>query len=287
MAGLSPRRLPKAERLALDRHSLAQRWGLGDATPSLPLLDADRDGLREHLRLGWLLTCPEARALIPAHDAAAGRPWANARLRVALAPRVKALEALGMPRLLERFAGGEVIAATDPALLALHATATAGRAVLSVLGVSPGKLPSGTLRNLLRAVGWELTQVGRFMARQDERGAYLYSAAPLSLPEGVGWEALTAIFLRELHPLSPAAQSVWDAFNEDEAGIFVDYGEKLAAALRAAVDQVLPEQLEPSVGDSEPWPRDYQLMSDSKWEQRQHTRAELLAIADELEGRQP
>ena len=34
--------------------------------------------------------------------------------------------------------------------------------------------------------------------------------------------------------LSPAAQSVWDAFNEDEAGVFVDYGDKLAAALRAA-----------------------------------------------------
>lgn len=34
-------------------------------------------------------------------------------------------------------------------------------------------------------------------------------------------------------PLSPAAQAVWDAFNEDEAGVFVDYGDKLAAALRA------------------------------------------------------
>ena len=34
--------------------------------------------------------------------------------------------------------------------------------------------------------------------------------------------------------LSPAAQAVWEAFNEDEAGVFVDYGEKLAAALRAA-----------------------------------------------------
>jgi len=33
--------------------------------------------------------------------------------------------------------------------------------------------------------------------------------------------------------LSPAAQAVWEAFNEDEAGVFVDYGEKLAAALRA------------------------------------------------------
>ena len=34
--------------------------------------------------------------------------------------------------------------------------------------------------------------------------------------------------------LSPAAQAIWEAVNEDEAGVFVDYGDKLAAALRAA-----------------------------------------------------
>lgn len=33
--------------------------------------------------------------------------------------------------------------------------------------------------------------------------------------------------------LSPAASAIWEAFNEDEAGVLVDYGEKLAAALRA------------------------------------------------------
>ena len=38
-------------------------------------------------------------------------------------------------------------------------------------------------------------------------------------------------------PLSPAALAVWEAFNQDEAGVFVDYGDKLAAALRAAADQ--------------------------------------------------
>ena len=37
--------------------------------------------------------------------------------------------------------------------------------------------------------------------------------------------------------LSPAALAVWEAFNQDEAGVFVDYGDKLAAALRAAADQ--------------------------------------------------
>ena len=39
--------------------------------------------------------------------------------------------------------------------------------------------------------------------------------------------------------LSPAAKAVWEAFNEDEAGVFVDYGEKLAAALRAAADRTM------------------------------------------------
>jgi hypothetical protein len=33
--------------------------------------------------------------------------------------------------------------------------------------------------------------------------------------------------------LSPAAEAIWEAFNEEEAGIFVDYGNKLAAAFRA------------------------------------------------------
>ena len=32
---------------------------------------------------------------------------------------------------------------------------------------------------------------------------------------------------------SAAAEAAWEAFNEDEAGIFVDYGDKLAAAFRA------------------------------------------------------
>lgn len=33
---------------------------------------------------------------------------------------------------------------------------------------------------------------------------------------------------------SAAAEAAWEAFNEDEAGVFVDYGDKLAAAFRAA-----------------------------------------------------
>ena len=80
---------------------------------------------------------------------------------------------------------------------------------------------------------------------------------------------------------SPAAQAVYSAILEIwPARIY----EIAAAALRAAADQVVPEQAEPPCGESEPWPQSYQLMADSKWEQRQQTRAKLLAIATELEG---
>jgi hypothetical protein len=200
------RKLEPADRDALDRFRLAERWGLGDAVPSLQLLEADRDGLRDRLRLGWLLTTPAALDLIPARDAAAvaaldhtGRPFAPDRLRVALAPRVAALQALGLPQLLERFAGGEVIAATDPAVIALHATATAYRGQLAAAaGLSPRKLPSGTLRALLEACGWQLVNAPRIKTRGENRDAYAYRAQRLELPEGVEALALATAWLAEL-----------------------------------------------------------------------------------------
>lgn len=41
--------------------------------------------------------------------------------------------------------------------------------------------------------------------------------------------------------LSPAAQAVWDAFNDvsERVGVFEDYGDALAAALRAAASETL------------------------------------------------
>jgi hypothetical protein len=74
--------------------------------------------------------------------------------------------------------------------------------------------------------------------------------------------------------LSPQAQAIWEAFNEDEAGVFVDYGDKLAAALRAAADQVVPEHANP-VGDAH---------DDARHDQWMRIRYKLLAIAAELEG---
>jgi hypothetical protein len=81
--------------------------------------------------------------------------------------------------------------------------------------------------------------------------------------------------------LSPAAQAVLNASNLHPCK---DSYLILSAALRAAADQVVPEQAEPPCGESEPWPQSYQLMADSKWEQRQQTRIQLLAIAAELEA---
>jgi hypothetical protein len=80
-------------------------------------------------------------------------------------------------------------------------------------------------------------------------------------------------------PLSPAAQAIWDAFNEDEAGVFVDYGDKLAAAFRAAADQVV--LMRPHGGRA--WTVEQAVAYDAL------TNAfDLLnAIASELEGRQP
>lgn len=89
--------------------------------------------------------------------------------------------------------------------------------------------------------------------------------------------------------LSPQAQAVLDAafsaYWSAEQEASNDAHVIAAAALRAAADHTVPEQAEPPCGESEPWPQSFQLMADSKWEQRQQTRAKLLSIAAELEGK--
>jgi hypothetical protein len=181
------RKLEPTEQAALDRFRLAQRWGLGAAAPSLELLEADRDKVRKPLRLGFLVTNIETiDPLIDAHDRGAvaaldrtGRPFAPDRLRVAYGPQVAAFHALKVPELLERFQAGETIAATDPAVLTLHANATAHRGQLAAAaGVSPGKLASGTLRALLEAIGWELVSAGRIKTRGENRDAQAYRPHP-------------------------------------------------------------------------------------------------------------
>ena len=81
--------------------------------------------------------------------------------------------------------------------------------------------------------------------------------------------------------LSPAAQSVLDAANLvfSQAGTTA---QGIAAALCAVADQVVPCGPKPSANS------DFHLMNWTKsldqYYQRQQTRDELLAIADELEG---
>jgi len=70
-------------------------------------------------------------------------------------------------------------------------------------------------------------------------------------------------------PLSPAAQAVLDAFHKELSPNNQPGG--LPAALRAAANQVVPEQ--------KPWHR-----TGLPGSTRHDVRAELLAIAAELEG---
>ena len=91
------------------------------------------------------------------------------------------------------------------------------------------------------------------------------------------FEALEGTFLEEDRDsnfpkentiLSPSAQLIWDAF----CGAPICAENKLAAALRAAADQVVPSDAVE--------PRNYLPMAI----ECQRIREELLAIADELEG---
>ena len=102
-----------------------------------------------------------------------------------------------------------VIAATDPAVLALHVNATAHRGQLAqAAGLSPAALPTGTLRALLQACGWRLEQAGRIKARGTDRDAYTYRAHRLALPLGVDAAALAAAWIAELGaPIAGAKSS--------------------------------------------------------------------------------
>jgi hypothetical protein len=211
-------RLNPADQLSLKRFQLAKRWALpADAAVPLELLEADRSSTREKLKTGYLLATPNALALVPDCDAAKiaaldpieQQPFAPDRLRVTLGAKLTALRSLGLPALLKRLEQGETIRATDPAVLRLHATATAHkRQLIAATGISPGKKASGTLRALLNACGWTLKSNGRVNSRGADRGAYLYKAAPLPVPAGVDKTQLQAAFLAELKATSAGAKNL-------------------------------------------------------------------------------
>ena len=76
-------------------------------------------------------------------------------------------------------------------------------------------------------------------------------------------------------PLSPSAQAVLDAFLDTPGEVPMpmwDYGRDLAAALRAAADQVVPEQGCPIYGLTQ------------RENERQQVRSQFLAIAAELKS---
>jgi hypothetical protein len=113
--------------------------------------------------------------------------------------KLMVLRFLGLPDLLKRLGQGETIRATDPAVLKLHATATAHKQLLfAATGVSPGKKATGTLRALLNVCGWTLKSNGRVKTRGADRGVYLYEASPMPVPAGVDKTRLEAVFLAEL-----------------------------------------------------------------------------------------
>ena len=76
--------------------------------------------------------------------------------------------------------------------------------------------------------------------------------------------------------LSDAAYAVFTAYNREASGKPEDHHmlEAIAAALRTAADRVVPQRRKPMYADS--W-------EESAWTTEQDTRADLLAIAAELE----
>lgn len=82
--------------------------------------------------------------------------------------------------------------------------------------------------------------------------------------------------------LSPAAQAVMNAFLDcsvDAGNYYATRSHQIAAALRAAADQVVPHLEEPDWGVCDYMKCDIELYTD-----HQRKRAELLAIATELEA---
>ena len=207
------RRHSPEERAQLQRYRVAQRWGLSSAAPTLPLLEADRDGLSSRARFGWILRSIEARQLAARHDrrrrdllAPDGRAWGPDLLRELLGHRIAAADDLGLPAWLERADGGEWFTAQDPQLQALQRQLSEQEAegpetleqeakrraenhrrrdraawIAAALGVSPGKRATTTLRGLLAAAGYRL-EAKRIRGGDGQQWRYRVKPAPL--PEG-------------------------------------------------------------------------------------------------------
>lgn len=186
-------RLSPADWAKLQRYRIARAWGLGSAVPSLELLEADREGLAKRLRFGWLVRSSDGRELVARADLAAaqrlaakskGATWAPDLCREVEGPRLQAADALGLASWLERAERGEWFGPDDPALAQLQGIATAHAASMAqVLGLSPGKRATTTLRQLLAAAGYRL-EVKRCRSGEGRQAAagYRYRVVREALP---------------------------------------------------------------------------------------------------------
>jgi hypothetical protein len=195
------RRLQPSERAQLRRWHLDKTWGLGDAAPTVEMIEADRKQRSQRGRFGWALQSIEARQLVARHDHATaqqlaprGVGWMPDLCRQQIGPKLAAADALGLPAWLTRSGWFE---AADGRLLDLQATATAHSASLrQVLGVSPGKTGAGTLRRLLKLCGYRLeSQRSKAAANRD---AMTYRVVPEALPKGVTTAQLEAAWTAQL-----------------------------------------------------------------------------------------
>lgn len=84
--------------------------------------------------------------------------------------------------------------------------------------------------------------------------------------------------------MTPAAEAIWKAFNEDEPGVFVSYADNLAAAIEALADQVVPEEICRLSGGMRPGGTRALSVSGANQDQRMRTRRRILAIAKELKS---
>lgn len=205
------RRLTPAERARLQRHRIAAAWGLGTTAPTTELLEADRDRLDRRIRFGWLVRSSDARQLVARADLAKakalapdGASWSPDLCRELEGPRLTAADALGLPSWIQRAERGDWFTADDAQLLQLQATATAHSASMAqALGLTPGKRPTTTLRQLLALAGYRLESERRRSGGSRLAAAgYRYRVVREALPSGADPFALVTAWERELQGLA-------------------------------------------------------------------------------------
>lgn len=201
------RRLTPAERARLQRHRIATAWGLGATAPTPELLEAARDGLDRRMRFGWMVRSTDARQLVARADLAAahalapgGDAWSPDLCRELQGPRLAAADALGLPTWLDRAERGEWFTAEDQQLQELQAlTTTHAGSLAQVLGITPAKRATTTLRQLLALAGYRLeSKRQRSGGGRLAAAGYSYRITRENLPAGADPFALVAAWEGQL-----------------------------------------------------------------------------------------